>query len=148
MTNFQLEILKKSIINILIEECKKYWKNIDFSNIDSCYKLNDIFDINNETINEEYISKVFDTLKEDKRFPNLYYKFENEDYWLDASESVWIRNLILYFGDIEMYKLDITDITTGYGFPMLLRVILYYKLCCDNIKRIKRLVPISYLDKL
>ena len=142
----ELNILKEGITNILIDQCKKYWTKINFSDINTVYELNEILDLNNKHIDEDYISRVLDYLKDDERFPNLYYKFEDEDYWLDASESIWIRNLILSYGEIEMYKLDISDITNGYGFPMLLRVILYYKLCCDNIRRVKELVPISYLD--
>ena len=97
-----------------------------------------------DMIDESNLSKILDQLKKDNI--NITYKFDNEDYWLDASESIWIRVLCIYFLDSEIYHISLDEFQDNNGKLMLIRVLLYCICSINNIKRINKLVPIKYFN--
>ena len=97
---------------------------------------------------EDFIEAIIKKLIALNTFPKLEFKFSVENYWLDASESIYVKYLILNYGDDEIYKVSTDEFANYHGLTFLIQILLY---CYEMIivkKHIKEFLNYNCLEKL
>lgn len=127
------------IFNVVCEYLQSHYgmkQNLSFSEVEDFIREND-----DCYINEDFIEAIIEKLTTIDKFSKLEYKFSVEDYWLDASESIYVKYLILYYGDVEVYKVSTDDFIDYYGLTLFIQMLLYWCEITDVKKRIKEFLP-------
>ena len=96
---------------------------------------------------EDFIEAIIKKLIALNTFPKLEFKFSVENYWLDASESIYVKYLILNYGDDEIYKVSTDEFANYHGLTFLIQILLY---CYEMIivkKHIKEFLNYNCLEK-
>ena len=133
------------IFNIVCEYLHLHYgmeKNLSLSEVDDFIYKNDCY------INEDFIEAIVEKFIELNKFPKLEFKFSVEDYWLDASESIYVKYLILNYEDDEIYKVSTDEFVNYHGLTFLIQILLY---CYEMIivkKHIKEFLNYNCLEKL
>ena len=110
------------IFNIVCEYLHLHYgmkKNLSLSKVEDFIYENDCY------INEDFIEAIIKKLIALNKFPKLEFKFSVEDYWLDASESIYVKYLILNYGDDEIYKVSTDEFANYHGLTFLIQILLY-----------------------
>lgn len=130
------------IFNIVCEYLHFHYdmeKSLSLSEVEDFIYENDCY------INEDFIEAIGKKLISLNKFPKLEFKFSVEDYWLDASESIYVKYLILNYGDDEICKVSTDEFTSYHGLTFLIQILLY---CYEMIivkKYIKEFLNYNYL---
>ena len=110
------------IFNIVCEYLHLHYdmeKSLSLSEVEDFIYENDCY------INEDFIEAIIKKLIALNKFPKLEFKFSVEDYWLDASESIYVKYLILNYGDDEIYKVSTDEFANYHGLTFLIQILLY-----------------------
>ncbi len=137
----------KRIEPYFVETAKEVYDKLDFSNKQYLGHIENILYENNEGVNEYYIMRLFDKLKE-KLYPQMTYKFEYDKHWLDASEYLDIKYLVINWNDVEIYRVPEDDIIAEkHSIKDIARIILYILCCVQQRCAIKNIVKYHSFDK-
>ena len=110
------------IFNIV---CEYLHLQYDMEKSLSLREVEDFIYENDCYINEDFIEAIIKKLITINGFSKLGFKFSVEDYWLDASESIYVKYLILNYGDTEIYKVSTDEFTNYHGLTVLIQILLY-----------------------
>lgn len=111
------------IFNIVCEYLHLHYgmeKSLSLREVEDFIYENDCY------INGDFIEAIIKKLITINEFSKLGFKFSVEDYWLDASESIYVKYLILNYGDDEIYKVSTDEFTSYHGLTFLIQILLYW----------------------
>jgi len=146
MTYKQIRKEKLRIEPYFINIAKEYYKDIDLSNKNYIWQIEQALYENNRGVSEFYVNNVINILSL-QLYPEMSYKTKYETTWI-GDEYIDIKYLIIKWNDTEMYRISYDDITCQkHSMKEILRVILYVLCCVQQRKAIKNIVKFNPFDK-
>lgn len=141
----KLQALYDIIYPIICNYCHCYYDVDEYVNLN---ELEDQLSNNDFIIDKEFVNSIINSLNSIDNLSKLKYSIESEDYYLDASESIYIENLIIYDEhNVELYKLAMDEFYHYHSISLFIRVLLYVYKSIELRSKINKFLPYNYFDK-
>jgi hypothetical protein len=146
MTYKQIRKEKLRIEPYFINIAKEYYKDIDLSNKNYIWQIEQVLYENKRSISEFYVNAIMNTLSL-QLYPEMSYDSKFVTTWI-GDDYIDIKYLIIKWSNVELYRVAYDEITLQkHSMKEILRVILYVLCCVQQRKAIKNIVKFNPFDK-
>ena len=146
MTYKQIRKEKLRIEPYFINIAKEYYKDIDLSNKNYIWQIEQALYENKRGISEFYVNAIMNTLSL-QLYPEISYDSKFVTTWI-GDDYIDIKYLIIKWNNVELYRVAYDEITLQkHSMKEILRVILYVLCCVQQRKAIKNIVKFNPFDK-
>ena len=146
MTYKQIRKEKLRIEPYFINIAKEYYKDIDLSNKNYIWQIEQVLYENKRSISEFYVNAIMNTLSL-QLYPEISYDSKFVTTWI-GDDYIDIKYLIIKWNNVELYRVAYDEITLQkHSMKEILRVILYVLCCVQQRKAIKNIVKFNPFDK-
>lgn len=146
MTYKQIRKEKLRIEPYFINIAKEYYKDIDLSNKNYIWQIEQVLYENKRSISEFYVNAIMNTLSL-QLYPEMSYDSKFVTTWI-GDDYIDIKYLIIKWNNVELYRVAYDEITLQkHSMKEILRVILYVLCCVQQRKAIKNIVKFNPFDK-
>jgi hypothetical protein len=146
MTYKQIRKEKLRIEPYFINIAKEYYKDIDLSNKNYIWQIEQVLYENKRSISEFYVNAIMNTLSL-QLYPEMSYDSKFVTTWI-GDDYIDIKYLIIKWNNVELYRVAYDEITLQkHSMKEILRVILYVLCCVQQRKAIKNIVKFNPFNK-